>query len=272
MSFMNAKRARPVDDPKALVPFGWAPGGYHCAACAMCGEAHSGSDKRSMRCQDCAEALRDAPPPMTHPLTPREKALGQIAYDGWAQGLPGCEWDNQTETQKRAWSKAADAILTALASGSGDHAELARLKAAMSKSNDEICQSLGKALGYPWFKDDQRNFPGATEGNGVCVGDHVAESIADEAASRISAILAENAALRGEREDAVQVIEAEREDRELIEGRLTARATEAERKLAEAVGLLREWMGTWFVDADSREENAIADDTRKFLSKEAERG
>lgn len=50
------------------------------------------------------------------------------------------------------------------------------------------------------------------------------------------------------------------------------RRTEAERKLAEAVGLLRDWMGTWFVDADSRGENAIADDTRKFLSKEAERG
>lgn len=59
MSFMNAKEARPVDDPKALVPFGWAPGGYHCAACSTCGEAHAGSDKRSMRCQDCAEALRD---------------------------------------------------------------------------------------------------------------------------------------------------------------------------------------------------------------------
>lgn len=43
-------------------------------------------------------------------------------------------------------------------------------------------------------------------------------------------------------------------------------------RLAEAAGLLREWMGTWFVDADSRGESAIADDTRKFLSKEAERG
>lgn len=53
---------------------------------------------------------------------------------------------------------------------------------------------------------------------------------------------------------------------------LQSRATEAERKLAEAVELLREWMGTWFVDADGRGENAIADDTRKFLSKEAERG
>jgi hypothetical protein len=59
---MDAKRARPVDDPKALVSFGWAPGGYYCAACAACGQSHSGSDKRSSRCQDCAEALRDAAP------------------------------------------------------------------------------------------------------------------------------------------------------------------------------------------------------------------
>ncbi|WP_312784633.1 hypothetical protein [Brevundimonas sp.] len=77
-------------------------------------------------------------------------------------------------------------------------AENAALRAACSKSNDEISQTLGKALGYPWFKDDQINFPGATAENGVCVGDHVAESLADEAARRI---------------------------------------TEAERKLAEAVGL-----------------------------------
>nr|WP_314430020.1 hypothetical protein [uncultured Brevundimonas sp.] len=102
--------------------------------------------------------------------------------------------------------------LTALASGSGDHAELARLaddpamdfggfgrsrvsallaenaalRVACSKSNDEISQTLGKALGYPWFKNDQINFPGATAENGVCVGDHVAESLADESARRIT--------------------------------------------------------------------------------------
>jgi hypothetical protein len=64
--------------------------------------------------------------------------------------------------------------------------ELVRLRDACSRMNDEICQTLGRVLGYPWFKDDQGNFPDATEENGVCVGDHVAESLAIEAADRIS--------------------------------------------------------------------------------------
>lgn len=74
-------------------------------------------------------------------------------------------------------------------------AENARLREACSKQNDDVCQVLGKALGYPWYKDDQANFPGADESNGVCVGDHVAESIADEAAKTISRL----------REDAARV-------------------------------------------------------------------
>lgn len=61
-------------------------------------------------------------------------------------------------------------------------ARVKHLEDGCIKSNDDICQTLGKALKYPWFKDDQKNFPGATEENGVCVGDHVAESIAMEAA------------------------------------------------------------------------------------------
>ena len=63
--------------------------------------------------------------------------------------------------------------------------ENARLRDAVSKQNDEIEQTLGKALGYPWYKDDQKNFPGATEANGVCVGEHVAETLAAEAANRL---------------------------------------------------------------------------------------
>lgn len=59
--FMTAKRARPVDEPSALVPFGWAPGGYYCAACSVCGDAHTGSAKQSRCCQDCAEKRRDDP-------------------------------------------------------------------------------------------------------------------------------------------------------------------------------------------------------------------
>lgn len=70
-------------------------------------------------------------------------------------------------------------------------AEVERLKSAASTINDEVCQTLGKVLGYPWFKDDPGNFPDSTEAHGVCVGDHVAESIAAEAAERIETLRAE---------------------------------------------------------------------------------
>ena len=66
-----------------------------------------------------------------------------------------------------------------------DEREIARLRLALSKQNESICQTLGAALGYPRFCDDQKTFPGATEADGVCVGDHVAESLADEAADLI---------------------------------------------------------------------------------------
>lgn len=59
------------------------------------------------------------------------------------------------------------------------------LQAAAAKSNDEICQTLGKVLGFPWYKNDLDLFPCATEVDGVCVGDHVAETLASNAADRI---------------------------------------------------------------------------------------
>ena len=80
--------------------------------------------------------------------------------------------------------------------------EIERLRLAFTELNAEVCQRLGKALGYPWFRDDQENFPGATEENGVCTGDHVAESIADEAADEIERLreaLAAALVARGER-------------------------------------------------------------------------
>lgn len=62
---------------------------------------------------------------------------------------------------------------------------------ALAKSElAEIEQLLGGALGYPWFKDDPKNFPGATEADGVCVGDHVAVTLAMEAAQRIAGLQA----------------------------------------------------------------------------------
>jgi hypothetical protein len=56
------------------------------------------------------------------------------------------------------------------------------------KEMGEIEQILGKALGYPWFKDDQCNFPNATEADGVAVGDHTAWSLAMEAADKIESL------------------------------------------------------------------------------------
>lgn len=63
--------------------------------------------------------------------------------------------------------------------------DLDRLRSLLIKMNKDISQTLGQALGYPWFKDDQKNFPGSTEKDGVCVGEHVAESLASEAADKI---------------------------------------------------------------------------------------
>jgi len=64
-------------------------------------------------------------------------------------------------------------------------ARIQTLRDAIARDEDDICQTLGKVLGYPWYKDDQKNFPGATEADGVCVGEHVAASIAAEAARRV---------------------------------------------------------------------------------------
>lgn len=61
------------------------------------------------------------------------------------------------------------------------------LEYASLKQSYEIEQILGKALGYPKYKDDPKNFPDATD-DSVCVGDHVPESLALEAACRIEAL------------------------------------------------------------------------------------
>lgn len=70
-------------------------------------------------------------------------------------------------------------------------AENARLIQGARSQADEVMQTLGKVLGYPWFKDDQTNFPGATEADGICPGDHIAETMAAEAAEAIARLTRE---------------------------------------------------------------------------------
>lgn len=268
---------------------------------------------------------------MTHPLTPREKAaLKPCPMCGMTDSADSATQESGLHIQSFRSPAGGDACRvqcacgvsgpssredwqaaekwnrrTALASGSGDHAELAI--------------AIGRLLPI-----SIRETPDYAE---VSFGECQAQAMTMEpdtwlALNQLPALLAENAALRSvvtdqaalhlnmmrggvpklapanighlyRGEEAKEVIaevdrqnpgsntratEAEAELREhritadLLVSTLKADKEEAERKLAEAVGLLREWMGTWFVDADSRGESAIADDTRKFLSKEAERG
>ena len=79
--------------------------------------------------------------------------------------------------------------------------EVEKYRDACIKIDGEVQQILGKALHYPWFKDDQKNFPNATEKDGVCVGEHVAQTIAAEAAERIVSLEKEVAYLNEILED-----------------------------------------------------------------------
>ena len=69
--------------------------------------------------------------------------------------------------------------------------ENAALKTTCIKNEHEIEQILGKVLGYPWFKDDKQNFPDATEADGVCVGEHIAVTLAMEISNKYAALKAE---------------------------------------------------------------------------------
>lgn len=70
------------------------------------------------------------------------------------------------------------------------NARIAHLEKCCAAQNEEVCQTAGKVLGYPWFKDDQKNFPNANESDGVCVGEHVAETIVAELAEKYQECIA----------------------------------------------------------------------------------
>ena len=163
---------------------------------------------------------------MTHPLTPHEK-VRQIVDCALNSAIPE-PWE--------VANHATDAIITALASGSGDHAELARLaEAGVAAAESGDLQALADS--------DQAFF--------TFFGPRVA-----------LALIAENAALREKVKFEIKLS---------VDNyvRATARATEAERKLAEAVELLKQALG----DMDRRVITAeTANRIDYFISKEAERG
>ena len=185
---------------------------------------------------------------MTHPLTPCEKVeLKPCPFCG-GDAVAGSNFDNDHYVMCGAdcdkcggmvgYMKTEMAAIenwnrrTALASGSGDHAELAK---SLRSSKRERHGIYGRVLVNP-------------------DGPSAADALED--------LLAENAALRASVVKANDGFE-EYERRFYLE---QERATEAERKLAEAVGLLiqaRSWAPTT---------GPLGDKISAFLGKEAERG
>lgn len=189
---------------------------------------------------------------MTPPMTPREKL---------SQTIRRAIGNARVSVEQADF--AADRVLTALASGSGDHAELAEIATRCEEH---------------WLSGPQEE--GAI---GVVVRRADLESlIAENAALRASAsvIEPELGDLEATNADlSRRLTEAERKLSDLREHRITADLlvstlrtdlNEAERKLAEAVGHMS-WMRVFVPTVwDVTEERLSEIDA--FLSKEAERG
>lgn len=152
-------------------------------------------------------------------MSPREKVFREVldaVFSGFEHGQCDKEWE--PPYGKEIASLATDAIIAALAS-SGDHAELARL----AEWRDRLRADPGRAahFGSPYADKPMQN--GRTYWN---------SDLADD----ITTLIAEVAALRGAKWEVQHVdtmndmvlMGMARDDAE-------ARATEAERKLAEAV-------------------------------------
>lgn len=146
----------------------------------------------------------------TETMSPREKVFREVlnaVFSGFEHGQ--CEKEWEAPYGKEIASLATDAILETIAS-SGDHAEL-----VASLRKPEIWQS----------------YPGPE-------GDFETRLAPFDAATAIEALVAEVAALRGENER-IRVLRHQAIDRsrlwEIDAIKWETRATEAERKLAEAV-------------------------------------
>ncbi len=177
---------------------------------------------------------------MTHPLTPRERVRKAI--------IDVMKPKDADITLGRV-DTCTDAILTALASGSGDHAELI----------EDAMDALQIIDAFP-------SNQGEVEGRITEKGDRMLSSCTKDVRRALETLLAENAALRAESENARTVVAWANNSLfgscgyfhgDPFDGLHLARpiealkeqATEAERKLAETVGrsddLLKalEWYG-----------------------------
>ncbi len=139
-------------------------------------------------------------------MTPLDALIG-AAIAGWVcAGMAG--WRLRYECrQRRQASEMIDRLFDDLfterdfndiakSEATALKSRVAYLEQAAATDDKRVCQMLGQALGYPWLCDDLVNFPLATENDGVFVGEHVAVTIAAEAAKAIGTFRADLASER----------------------------------------------------------------------------
>lgn len=163
----------------------------------------------------------------THPLTPREKVAAILDDHTTVGGT------SASRTGRVNSDELSGLILTALAPGSGDHAELARLAESLMEDARRVADMPRNEK-----RDEQAGYSAL-------------------ASVALTHLLAENAALRARLERTYAYAEDN--------GLLHLRATEAERKLAEADQVIREI-------SEAAQITRVRHLARTFLSKEAERG
>jgi len=74
--------------------------------------------------------------------------------------------------------------------------KLHRYSQGYIKELREAEQVAGKALGYPYYKDDLKNFPDCNEEDGVCTGEHTPVTIVMELAEKYKALQSREKAMR----------------------------------------------------------------------------
>jgi hypothetical protein len=104
--------------------------------------------------------------------TSRRRVLPSMFYFG------STEWHNKPQWFLRAF----DLDKREMRNFAFDEIYQDRLYKELSgrrKELAEIGNLAGDALGMPWYKDDQVNFPGATEADGVCIGEHTTVTVVE---------------------------------------------------------------------------------------------
>lgn len=128
--------------------------------CNVCGEVVKVPARGTLcRCADCGSKLSDRIRPNSEAAPWVIEAVRKLESD----------LDDLKATAQKLYKGAFE-----------QQERVQLLERGIASQNQEIEQMCGRALGYPWYKDDQKNFPGSTDADGVCVGEHVAETVVAE--------------------------------------------------------------------------------------------